>query len=349
MAGPPDENDESWQQRTHVIRMGPIVRPKAAGGDCLVIIYARNTSNLGKRFVLEAASGPCWVGRGSDNQIVLESDTCSRKHASFESRDEIWWVVDNNSTNGTYVNDEPATRTALKRGDHIKIGDTIFKYLAGTDVEAEFVETIREVMMRDGLTQAYNRRHLTEQIEKELHRARRYRRPLGLVMFDLDHFKRVNDTFGHLAGDYVLRETAGLVRERTPAEAIFARYGGEEFALLMPETPLEDAVTPRREHPVRHRGPPVHVRRPRHSRDRVDRRRTRQRGDAERRRVHQGVGSEALRRETRRAKSGRLVGLRFGQESIQRVPPNSLFSSSSRRSATVPSTPTAASNSSRST
>jgi len=243
MAGPPDENDESWQQRTHVIRMGPIVRPKAAGGDCLVIIYARNTSNLGKRFVLDGAAGPCWVGRGSDNQIVLESDTCSRKHANFESREETWWVVDNNSTNGTYVNDEPAQRTALKRGDHIKIGDTIFKYLAGTDVEAEFVETIREVMMRDGLTQAYNRRHLTEQIEKELHRARRYHRPLGLVMFDLDHFKRVNDTFGHLAGDYVLRETAGLVRERTPAESIFARYGGEEFALLMPETPLEDAVT----------------------------------------------------------------------------------------------------------
>ncbi len=242
MGQPPDENDESWQQRTHVIRMGPIARPKAAGGDCLVIIYARNTSHLGKRYVLEADAGPCWVGRGADNNVVLESDTCSRKHAHFESRDEVWWVVDNNSTNGTYVNDDPVQKAPLKRGDHIKVGDTIFKYLAGTDVEAEFVETIREVMMRDGLTQAYNRRHLTEQIEKELHRARRYRRPLGLIMFDLDHFKRVNDTFGHLAGDFVLREAANVVREKTPAEAVFARYGGEEFALLLPEMPLEDVV-----------------------------------------------------------------------------------------------------------
>ncbi|MEI8259651.1 MAG: GGDEF domain-containing protein [Deltaproteobacteria bacterium] len=242
MAVPPDETDESWQQRTHVIRMGPIVRAKAAGNDCLVIIYARDTAHLGKRFVLDGEAGPSWVGRGGDNSIMLESDTCSRKHAYFEASGESWFVVDHNSTNGTYVNDDLIQRAALKRGDHIKIGDTIFKYLAGTDVEAEFVETIREVMMRDGLTQAYNRRHLSEQIEKELHRARRYRRPLAMVMMDLDHFKRVNDTFGHLAGDFVLRESAGIIRERTPAEAVFARYGGEEFALLMPETALPDAL-----------------------------------------------------------------------------------------------------------
>jgi diguanylate cyclase (GGDEF)-like protein len=242
MSGRSDDHDDSWQARTHVIRVSPVVKPKSAGGDCLVIIYSRETAQLGRRFVLDASPHGCTVGRGNDNTVVLESDTCSRRHARFERRGETWWVLDERSTNGTYVNDEPVQSAALQRGDHIKIGDTIFKYLAGTDVEAEFIQTIGAIMVTDGLTQAHNRRYLTEQLEKELQRARRYRRPLALVMFDLDHFKRINDTFGHLAGDYVLREVASLVRERIPTEAVFARYGGEEFALLMPETELPAAV-----------------------------------------------------------------------------------------------------------
>lgn len=243
MSKVPPDSGLSWQNKTQVIQGGPKLRPQRdAGGDCVVIIYSKESANLGKRFVLDTQSGALSIGRGSDNTLVLESDSVSRRHARFEHRDGSWWVTDLGSTNGTYVNDEQVAEHHLQRGDHVKIGDTIFKYLAGTDVEAEFVETIREVMMRDGLTQAYNRRHLSEQIEKELHRARRYRRPLAMVMMDLDHFKRVNDTFGHLAGDFVLRESAGIIRERTPAEAVFARYGGEEFALLMPETALPDAL-----------------------------------------------------------------------------------------------------------
>ncbi len=242
MNGRSDDQDENWQARTHVIRVNPIVRPKDSGGDCLVIIYARNTAHLGRRFVLETTPAGCWVGRGADNAIVLESDTCSRRHAHFEKREDGWWVVDNNSTNGTYVNDEPVQSTPMKRGDHIKIGDTIFKYLAGSDVEAEFIQTIGAIMVTDGLTQAHNRRYLTEQLDKELLRARRHGRPLALIMFDLDHFKRVNDTFGHLAGDYVLREVASIVRALLPRESVFARYGGEEFSILMPETDLDVAV-----------------------------------------------------------------------------------------------------------
>ena len=78
-------------------------------------------------------------------------------------------------------------------------------------------------------------------MEKEISRARRYVRPLAIIMFDLDHFKRINDTFGHLAGDYVLREVASLVRGRIRRDETFARYGGEEFSILLPETDLAGA------------------------------------------------------------------------------------------------------------
>jgi diguanylate cyclase (GGDEF)-like protein len=182
------------------------------------------------------------IGRGTDNTIVLESDSVSRKHARCEQRDGTWWVTDLRSTNGTYVNDEQVAEHRLRRADHIKIGDTIFKYLAGSDVEAAYHEEIYRMTIVDGLTQAHNKRYLVEQIDKELSRARRYARPLALIMFDLDHFKRVNDTYGHLAGDYVLREVASLVRGRIRRDEVFARYGGEEFAVLLPETDLTGAM-----------------------------------------------------------------------------------------------------------
>ncbi|MFO0561819.1 MAG: GGDEF domain-containing protein [Polyangiales bacterium] len=242
MSGGSDDGND-WQARTHVIRYNPAAnKPKDNGNDCLVIIYSRDVNQLGRRFVLDPNGTVSTVGRGADNAIVLDSETCSRKHARFERRGEVWWISDNGSTNGTYVNDEPIKSAALRRGDHIKVGDTIFKYLSGSDVEAEFIQTIGELMVTDGLTRAHNRRYLTEHLETELQRARRYRRPLSLVMFDLDKFKGINDNYGHLAGDHVLKETAALVKRMINEGVIFARYGGEEFSLLMPETELAVAV-----------------------------------------------------------------------------------------------------------
>jgi two-component system cell cycle response regulator len=233
----PSDSSQSWQNKTQVIQGGPKWRPTAeSGGDCLVIIYSKESANLGKRFVLDPAVGGMTIGRGADNAIVLESDSVSRKHARFEQKDDGWWVTDLRSTNGTYVNDEQVSEHKLRRADHIKVGDTIFKYLAGSDVEAAYHEEIYRMTIVDGLTQAHNKRFLFEQLDKEISRARRYVRPLALIMFDLDHFKKINDTFGHIAGDYVLRECSALVRGRIRRDEVFARYGGEEFALLLPET-----------------------------------------------------------------------------------------------------------------
>lgn len=208
--------------------------------DCLVTIYTKDTSLLGKRFVLDFT--PVRIGRGSENHIALDSDAVSRRHAYLEQRSGVWWAVDNGSTNGTYVNDEPIKHEAsLTNGDHIKVGPTIFKYLSGADVEAKYHEEIYRMMIIDGLTQAHVKRYLLETLEKEVMRAHRHARDLSLIMFDIDHFKRINDNYGHLAGDFVLKELARIVQDRVRRDEVFARYGGEEFAIILPETNLAGA------------------------------------------------------------------------------------------------------------
>ncbi|MEM7137163.1 MAG: GGDEF domain-containing protein [Myxococcota bacterium] len=216
----------------------PDVRIKNAGAsDCLVIIYTVNSQELGKRFSLSA--GPVRLGRGSDNTIVLDNDSVSRRHARVERREGHYLLVDMNSTNGTYVNDELVHDHRLVRGDQIKIGDTILKFLSGSDLESQYHETIYRMTIIDELTGIHNKRYLVEQLERELSRATRHGRPLTLVMLDIDHFKEVNDTFGHLAGDQVLKEVAQLAKSRLRPDDLIARYGGEEFALLLPETKLD--------------------------------------------------------------------------------------------------------------
>jgi two-component system cell cycle response regulator len=203
------------------------------GGDCLVVIYTKEPTLLGKRFVLDTS--PMRVGRGAENHIVLDGDSVSRRHAHLEQRSAVWFAVDDSSTNGTYVNDEQIAREqSLTNGDRIKVGPTIFKYLSGQDVEAQYHEEIYRMTIIDGLTQAHVKRYLLEALEKEIVRARRHSRDLSFLMFDIDHFKKINDIHGHLAGDFVLKELAHIVQGRIRRDEVFARYGGEEFAIVLP-------------------------------------------------------------------------------------------------------------------
>ncbi|AKT35993.1 GGDEF domain-containing protein [Chondromyces crocatus] len=230
-------------------RVTQVVQPPPPGGgktqstDCLVVIYTKEPTLLGKRFVLE--HNPTRVGRGADNQIVLDGDSVSRRHAHFEHRpnQQAWLIVDDGSTNGTYCNDEQISReVVLKNGDRVKIGPTIFKFLSGADVEAQYHEEIYRMTIIDGLTQIYNKRYLLEALEREIIRGRRHTRELAALLFDIDHFKRINDVHGHLAGDFVLKEVARVVQSRIRRDEVFARYGGEEFAIILPETTQEGAV-----------------------------------------------------------------------------------------------------------
>jgi len=228
-------------EKTRVTTVNTQVPPELSSeNDCLVVIYSAETNLLGKRFVLDQPI--LRVGRGADSHIVLEGDSVSRNHASFERRANVWVVVDARSTNGTYVNeDQIQGEVELRNADRIKIGPTILKYLSGADAESKYYEEIYRMTIIDGLTQINNKRFLFEALEREITRARRHDRPLAALMFDIDFFKRINDHFGHLAGDHVLRELADTVQTRIRRDEVFARYGGEEFTIVLPETTLAGA------------------------------------------------------------------------------------------------------------
>jgi len=234
-------NDFDEETRVTQVTQGRAEEDESRGTDCLVVIYSKEQALLGRRYALDGE--PVSVGRGVDNAIVLEGDSVSRQHAHFQRGAGSWLVIDDGSTNGTYVNDRQINGSwQLQNNDRIKIGPTILKYLSGTDAEAKYHEEIYRMTIVDGLTQIHNKRHLLEELERELTRARRHRRPLSVVIFDIDYFKRVNDQYGHLAGDYVLRELADVVQGRIRRDELFARYGGEEFCIVLPETTLEGAA-----------------------------------------------------------------------------------------------------------
>jgi diguanylate cyclase (GGDEF)-like protein len=214
----------------------PAVQPRSAS---LVQIYGKG---VGRKLQLEAPV--LTLGRGDTNDVMLDFDNVSRFHAEVHNRNGHYAVVDKGSTNGTFVNDRRVKKEhLLNSGDLVKIGGSIFKFISGTDIEGLYFEEIYRMTIIDGLTDIHNKRYLLEFLEREMARCARYKRPMALVMFDVDHFKKINDTHGHIAGDYVLKRLSALVNEKIRREELFARYGGEEFTVVMPEASAEQAAT----------------------------------------------------------------------------------------------------------
>lgn len=220
-------------EETRVTKVTSLVgKIQAPGESCLVEIYG---PDLGKRYPVQ--EDEITIGRDAKNFIMVDLDNISRKHARVVIREGKAFVSDLGSTNGTYLNDaEVLNETPLRSGDLIKVGGAIFKFLYGGNVEALYYEEIYRMAIIDGLTQIYNKRYFLEFLEREMARCHRYGRSLSLLIFDIDHFKAINDQNGHLAGDAVLRELSALVRQRVRKEECVARYGGEEFAIVLPES-----------------------------------------------------------------------------------------------------------------
>ena len=231
-------DDSEIKTRVTVTPQSP--RASEQGEQCLVLIHPPGP-NLGRRFVLDRTF--ISIGREATNDIVLDRDSVSRRHARVFRSGESWSVEDLQSTNGSYVNDVPVTKSVLRDGDFVKIGAAIFKFLTGTGIEASYHEEIYKMTIVDALTGAHNKRYFLEFLEREIARCARYRRPLSLLMFDIDHFKAINDKHGHLTGDYVLREMSRRLLGRVRREELLARYGGEEFAAVLPETDITGART----------------------------------------------------------------------------------------------------------
>lgn len=196
---------------------------------------------LGRKFPL--APGETTIGRSGANKICIDHTSASRQHAVVISDASGLHIRDNQSTNGTLVNDHWIEEVELKPGDLIRIGTTVFKFLAAGTVESAYHDELYRLSSVDGLTGLYNKRYFHEAIERETVAARRYGRPLTLLTFDIDHFKQCNDTYGHPAGDQVLQQLAGVVHHRARAADVLARTGGEEFSMILPGTVLENAGT----------------------------------------------------------------------------------------------------------
>ncbi len=195
---------------------------------------------MGRRWAL--GSDEIVVGRGSDCDIQIDRDSVSRRHARIFRTGTQWHVEDLDSTNGSYINDIPIQNSPLRDLDYVKIGSAIFKFLSGAGVETAYHEEIYRMTIIDGLTGAHHKRYFLEFLEREIARCSRYGRPLSLLMFDIDHFKNINDTHGHLTGDYVLKELSRRLLGRIRKEELLARYGGEEFATVLPETDHQGAM-----------------------------------------------------------------------------------------------------------
>lgn len=177
---------------------------------------------------------PMTMGRSPQVDVQLNDVGVSRKHARIERRGDYVFVRDLKSANGTYVNGELVTHDyQLKDGDKITLGSTtILKFTYHDRLDVSFSNDMLHAVQHDGLTGAYNKKYLLEHLAAEMSFALRHGTHLSMLMFDVDHFKKTNDTFGHLAGDYVLAQLARLSAESVRDEDVFARYGGEEFAIV---------------------------------------------------------------------------------------------------------------------
>jgi diguanylate cyclase (GGDEF)-like protein len=216
----------------------PMQAPRTPAGGTPSLVLLRG-GRLGR---LHPLLGDVSIGREDSNTIVLELSSVSRHHARIFRSGDALHIQDSGSRNGTYLNDrEISEETPLGNGDIIQIGDAIFKFLESGNVESQYHEEIYKLTIIDPLTQLHNKRYLVEFLAREISRSARHSRPLSLVIMDLDHFKAINDEYGHVAGDHVLRSLGRRVASELRQEELAARYGGEEFVFVLPETALPEA------------------------------------------------------------------------------------------------------------
>jgi diguanylate cyclase (GGDEF)-like protein len=228
------QNDSEKTRVTRVAEVSSGPTPSRPGDACIIVIYG---PELGKRMQLGTA--PFEIGRSSKNDLPLDQESISRHHARITYDGSFYWIQDLGSTNGTYVNDDTVKEKQLRDGDQVRIGRSILKFMTGENIEVHYHEEIYRLMTVDGLTQIFNRRYFNEALEREFNRSKRYQRELTLVLFDIDHFKKINDSSGHLAGDSILRQLATAVKPKLRREDILARTGGEEFGILLPEIAVD--------------------------------------------------------------------------------------------------------------
>jgi diguanylate cyclase (GGDEF)-like protein len=226
-------------ERTAVVSLKELKNSRRQVKDRHLLIRARG-AHLGQ--VTRLGQDPHRVGRANDCEIWLSDDGVSRRHATVRLEADGYVIEDSQSANGTFVGGQRVENTVLRDGDLIQFGpQAVFRYSVADEGQEQLLRQLYEASVTDALTGANNREHFDTQLRMELSFARRHGTDLALVMFDVDHFKRVNDGYGHPVGDEVLVEISKETRRLIRNEDVFARYGGEEFALILRGIALEGA------------------------------------------------------------------------------------------------------------
>ncbi|MEO1614889.1 MAG: GGDEF domain-containing protein [Planctomycetota bacterium] len=220
------------------LMIDPPEQTRTSHQSCLVQIYPPEI--VGGMTLIE--KDRVIIGRDASADILLQDGSVSRQHAILRKSKSGYQIEDLGSTNGTIVAGYRVENAELKPGDTIQIGSFLFKYLSAGSVETQYYETVYSALTRDALTGTMNKRYLLETLDRSVATALRHKQPLSVVMVDVDHFKSVNDTYGHLVGDEVLREFGHRIGGVTRADDLLARFGGEEFCLLLTATDLDEAA-----------------------------------------------------------------------------------------------------------
>ncbi|WDT75289.1 MAG: GGDEF domain-containing protein [Candidatus Manganitrophus sp.] len=203
---------------------------------CLVVVGG---PSLGEKFPLTKER--TILGRHREAEVWINDDSMSRKHAEILSKGGRLILRDLGSKNGTYINDHKIVEVELKDGDLIRTGNATLKYLGPNNVEQFYLDELSERAKCDALTGLFNKQTFYTCLERLLLRCKDLGEPLSVAMIDLDFFKRINDQWGHPAGDAVLKEFANLIKPTIRPTDLFARWGGEEFGLILPHTGLKEA------------------------------------------------------------------------------------------------------------
>jgi len=238
---PPLLEEDDPHERTAIVSLGELRggQAKRQAKDRYLLIRARG-AQLGHVTVL--GSAPMRVGRSTECEIWLSDDGVSRRHATIGRSTAGYEVEDTQSANGTFVAGQRVERVVLRDGDLIQFGpQAMFRYSIADEAQEQLLRQLYEASVTDALTGANNREAFDSQLRMELSYARRHGTDCGLVLFDVDHFKKVNDSYGHPTGDEVLVEIAKATRRLVRNEDVFARYGGEEFALILRGIALDGA------------------------------------------------------------------------------------------------------------
>ncbi len=194
--------------------------------------------------IFDLTGGEVSAGRNPDNTIPLEFNGISRYHFKVLSQDGTTHMIqDAGSRNGTFVNNKKIEgQVQLNKGDMIKLGNIALKYLPKGDPERLTYDKLQHEANTDKHTGCFNKGYFNNALDLEVKKSKVTGSPLSLIVFDLDHFKKLNDGYGHDAGDFVLKEMATIIRKHGVRDLdIFARYGGEEFVILLPKTNLKQA------------------------------------------------------------------------------------------------------------